>query len=181
MDKKYGNVMALKEFMLNKNRVSKIEALVLFGVQDLNREIKRMRMDGFIIKNQKVTLISILGFTWVAVSFFSILLLDYKIRYALQDTIYWGSYMTDIIKDYEEVIKYADNNNFQYNLFDDFKKKVDDFQPDLMITSTVEDTFLQLVSLMSIVRDKQIPLYRKRHFLWIFTNLIVFFFPSFLN
>ena len=29
---------------------------------------------------------------------------DYKIRYALQDTIYWGSYMTDIIKDYEEVI-----------------------------------------------------------------------------
>ncbi len=60
MDKKYGNVMALKEFMLNNNRVSKIEALVLFGVQDLNREIKRMRMDGFIIKNQKVTMVKIL-------------------------------------------------------------------------------------------------------------------------
>lgn len=27
---------------------------------------------------------------------------DYKIRYALQDTTYWGGYMTDIIKDFEE-------------------------------------------------------------------------------
>jgi len=27
---------------------------------------------------------------------------DFKIRYALKDTICWGSYMTDIIKDYEE-------------------------------------------------------------------------------
>ena len=27
---------------------------------------------------------------------------DYKIRYALQNTPYWGGYMTDIIKDFEE-------------------------------------------------------------------------------
>ena len=27
---------------------------------------------------------------------------DFKIRYALKDTSYWGSYMTDIIKDFEE-------------------------------------------------------------------------------
>jgi hypothetical protein len=27
---------------------------------------------------------------------------DFKIRYALKDTDYWGSYMTDIIKDFEE-------------------------------------------------------------------------------
>lgn len=27
---------------------------------------------------------------------------DFKIRYALKDTRYWGSYMTDIIKDFEE-------------------------------------------------------------------------------
>lgn len=39
----------------------------------------------------------------------------------------------------------------------DFKKKVDEFKPDLMITSTVEDTFLQLVELMSLVSDKKIP------------------------
>ena len=29
---------------------------------------------------------------------------DYKIRYALEYTLFWGAYMTDIIKDYEEVI-----------------------------------------------------------------------------
>jgi hypothetical protein len=29
---------------------------------------------------------------------------DYKIRFALQDTIFSGAYMTDIIKDYEEVM-----------------------------------------------------------------------------
>ena len=27
---------------------------------------------------------------------------DFKIRYALKDTPYWGGYMTDIIKDFEE-------------------------------------------------------------------------------
>jgi hypothetical protein len=27
---------------------------------------------------------------------------DFKIRYALKNTCYWGSYMTDIIKDFEE-------------------------------------------------------------------------------
>ena len=27
---------------------------------------------------------------------------DFKIRYALKNTSYWGSYMTDIIKDFEE-------------------------------------------------------------------------------
>lgn len=27
---------------------------------------------------------------------------DYKIRYALKDTPFWGGYMTDIIKDYDE-------------------------------------------------------------------------------
>lgn len=30
--------------------------------------------------------------------------MDYKIRYAFQNTILWGAYMTDIIKDYEEKI-----------------------------------------------------------------------------
>ena len=28
---------------------------------------------------------------------------DFKIRYALRDTKYWGSYMTDIIKNFEEI------------------------------------------------------------------------------
>ena len=29
---------------------------------------------------------------------------DFKIRYALKNTSYWGSYMTDIIKDFEEKV-----------------------------------------------------------------------------
>ncbi|MBU4262291.1 MAG: hypothetical protein KKC76_10540 [Proteobacteria bacterium] len=29
---------------------------------------------------------------------------DFKIRYALKDTSYWGSYMTDILKDFEEKV-----------------------------------------------------------------------------
>ena len=40
---------------------------------------------------------------------------DYKIRYALENTQYWGGYMTDIIKDFEEkasgnLMKYINNN-----------------------------------------------------------------------
>ena len=40
---------------------------------------------------------------------------DYKIRFAVQDSIFSGAYMTDIIKDYEEVmsnrvIKYLNSN-----------------------------------------------------------------------
>lgn len=42
-------------------------------------------------------------------------------------------------------------------LHEDFIKKVDDFKPDLMITSSVEDTFLQLVDLMSLVSEYNIP------------------------
>lgn len=41
---------------------------------------------------------------------------DYKIRFAIQDTIFSGAYMTDIIKDHEEVmsgkvIKYLNHNS----------------------------------------------------------------------
>ena len=40
---------------------------------------------------------------------------DYKIRYALKDTMFYGAYMTDIIKDFEEkvsekLMKYLKNN-----------------------------------------------------------------------
>ena len=47
---KYGNVMALKEHIISGNKISRIEALILFGVQDLNRELLRMKKKGFIIK-----------------------------------------------------------------------------------------------------------------------------------
>jgi len=52
--------MALKEHILLGNKISRIEALVLFGVQDLNRELLRMKKKGFIIKNSKVTMTKII-------------------------------------------------------------------------------------------------------------------------
>ena len=57
---KYGNVMALKEHIISGNKISRIEALILFGVQDLNRELLRMKKKGFIIKNSKVTMTKII-------------------------------------------------------------------------------------------------------------------------
>jgi hypothetical protein len=57
---------------------------------------------------------------------------DYKTRYALKNTMFWGSYMTDIIKDFEEkvagnLMKYLSKNkkfekeniiNFEQELID---------------------------------------------------------------
>ena len=42
-------------------------------------------------------------------------------------------------------------------LYEDFVKKVDDFQPDLILTSIVEDTFFQTVKLMSLISERNIP------------------------
>ena len=46
---------------------------------------------------------------------------DYKIRYAVQDTTFWGAYMTDIIKDFEEVI--GSNVQKYLNAHPEFEKK----------------------------------------------------------
>lgn len=57
---------------------------------------------------------------------------DYRIRYAIQDTIFTGAYMTDIIKDYEEVmagkvIKYLNNNpDVKKNNIESFEKELND-------------------------------------------------------
>jgi hypothetical protein len=66
---------------------------------------------------------------------------DYKIRYALKDTIIWGAYMTDIIKDFEEkisnnLIKYLrDNPEFlkeNINSFEDELKYIGSNNPILI-------------------------------------------------
>ena len=46
---------------------------------------------------------------------------DYKTRYALEDTEFWGAYMTDIIKDYEE--KISSNVQKYLNKNEDFEKE----------------------------------------------------------
>ena len=42
-------------------------------------------------------------------------------------------------------------------LYEDFVNKVDEFTPDLILTSIVEDTFFQAVKLMSLISDRKIP------------------------
>jgi len=57
---------------------------------------------------------------------------DFKTRYALKDTSYWGGYMTDIIKNYSEVDsgqipKYLkDNPDIEANNVKVFEEELDD-------------------------------------------------------
>jgi radical SAM superfamily enzyme YgiQ (UPF0313 family) len=43
------------------------------------------------------------------------------------------------------------------NLHEDFVAKVEEFKPDLILTSIVEDTFFQTVKLLSLISGKEIP------------------------
>jgi hypothetical protein len=56
----YQPAMALREHMLEGNRVSLLEAMLLFGVQGPNAELGRMKKDGFLIKSQKVPMAKII-------------------------------------------------------------------------------------------------------------------------
>ena len=55
---------------------------------------------------------------------------DFKIRYALKDTPLWGAYMTDIIKDFEELISgnvrsyLRENPEFEIKNIDFFRKEL---------------------------------------------------------
>jgi hypothetical protein len=57
---KYGNTAALKEYMLAGNRVSRIESLLLFGVQNFTAVLTLIKREGFIIKKTSVTMAKIL-------------------------------------------------------------------------------------------------------------------------
>lgn len=56
---KYQPVMALREHLLSGHKISLLEAMLLFGVQNPNAEITRMRKDGFLIKSQRVSMAKI--------------------------------------------------------------------------------------------------------------------------
>ena len=57
---KYGSTMALREHMLDGHHVTLIEALVMFGVQALNRQLTTMKRNGHIIKSQKIEMIKVI-------------------------------------------------------------------------------------------------------------------------
>ena len=48
---RYGNVSALTEYMIEGNRVSRIESLILFGVQNLPEAIKAVKKRIYCKKN----------------------------------------------------------------------------------------------------------------------------------
>ena len=61
---------------------------------------------------------------------------DYKIRYALKDTPFWGGYMTDIIKDFDQkssgkVVSYLrDNKPFEEENVKIFREELKDLEID---------------------------------------------------
>jgi len=60
MVKKYGKNLALKEYLLKGNKISFIEAAILFGIGNLWEQIRNAKKDGFVIKSQKVTMAKVM-------------------------------------------------------------------------------------------------------------------------
>lgn len=48
--------LALREHMLQGHRVSLLEALLVFGVQNLNAELARLKKEGFLVKSKLVSM-----------------------------------------------------------------------------------------------------------------------------
>lgn len=46
--------------MLDGHRVSLLEAILLFGVQNPNAELTRLKKDGFLVKSERVSMAKIL-------------------------------------------------------------------------------------------------------------------------
>ncbi len=60
MKKNYSGVMAMKEHILKGRKISNLEALLLFGVQNLQNEMRLMKNEKYFIKSQKVPMVKIL-------------------------------------------------------------------------------------------------------------------------
>lgn len=54
MSIKYGLPLAAKEHMLSGEPLTRLEAILLFGVQNLTTEIHRWRRAGWVIRSRKV-------------------------------------------------------------------------------------------------------------------------------
>jgi hypothetical protein len=91
---------------------------------------------------------------------------DYKTRYAVQDTIFWGAYMTDIIKDYEEVMsgkvmKYLNANpDIKKENIKSFEKEIEDLgSKNPVIIAFGNDCFKILSELKNKYRIFKVPHY----------------------
>jgi hypothetical protein len=57
---KFGNTLALKEYMIDGNKVSRLESLLFFGVQNFTAVLTNIKRDGYIIKKSPVTMAKII-------------------------------------------------------------------------------------------------------------------------
>ena len=56
----YGAVSALTDHMLKGNRVSRIESLVIFGVQNFTAVLSNIKKEGYIIKKEPVAMAKVI-------------------------------------------------------------------------------------------------------------------------
>tara|TARA_B100000035_G_C20872031_1_gene496631 strand:+ start:62 stop:346 length:285 start_codon:yes stop_codon:yes gene_type:complete len=58
--KSFNGYVAMLSEMENGRRVSLIESQILFGVQSFNRDLTRMKRDGYLIKSQRVPMAKVI-------------------------------------------------------------------------------------------------------------------------
>ena len=58
---KFSSKDAFREHLVTGNYTSLLEALLIFGVQNPNAELTRMRKDGYIIGSQRVSMAKIMA------------------------------------------------------------------------------------------------------------------------
>ena len=51
---RYGSKLALREHLFSGNPVTQLDSLLTFGVQNLNREISRLRAEGEVVLSRRV-------------------------------------------------------------------------------------------------------------------------------
>jgi hypothetical protein len=51
---RFGNTLAMKEYLLSDKPITRLEALVLFGISNLPASLNRIRKEGWIIKSRWV-------------------------------------------------------------------------------------------------------------------------------
>jgi len=56
----YGNVFALKEHMLKGNKISRLESLLLFGVQNFTAVLSNLKKERYIIKKDPVAMAKVI-------------------------------------------------------------------------------------------------------------------------
>lgn len=57
---RYGVTLALKEYLVAGNPITRLEAMVYFGVPNLTSNISKMRQEGWIVRSRKVNYMKVL-------------------------------------------------------------------------------------------------------------------------